>query len=168
MQMNSFGDIVAAHWRALHTHHHYVRIDTFVVMPNHIHGILVLSDGHEGDGEEGDRSRTGVHHRVGLGHRAGRRPAPKDGVPSGQGNSRHGLSELIRGFKSFSAREINLLRGTPGVPVWQRNFYEHVIRDKNSLEGIRKYILENPLYWETDPENPVIFQQTVEPERGNV
>jgi putative transposase len=66
---------------------------------------------------------------------------------------RHPLSEVVRAFKSFSARRINSLRKTPGIPVWQRNYYEHVIRDENDLQAKRDYILSNPLNWEDDDEN---------------
>jgi putative transposase len=68
----------------------------------------------------------------------------------------HGLSEIIRGFKTFSARRINVLRNTPGIPVWQRNYYEHVIRDEPSLDRIRQYILDNPALWARDHENPLV------------
>jgi REP element-mobilizing transposase RayT len=66
---------------------------------------------------------------------------------------RHPLSEVVRAFKSFSARRINSLRKTQGIPVWQRNYYEHVIRDEKDLQAKRDYILSNPLNWERDDEN---------------
>ncbi len=63
------------------------------------------------------------------------------------------LSEILRAFRSFSARQINIERHTPGAPVWQRGFYEHVIRDEADLDRIRRYIEENPLRWAEDEEN---------------
>ena len=74
--------------------------------------------------------------------RAGFKPAPT-------------LTEIIRGFKTFSARRINELRTTPGLAVWQRNYYEHVVRGENELDGIREYIANNPVQWEMDRENPL-------------
>jgi hypothetical protein len=68
--------------------------------------------------------------------------------------TRHGLPEIVRAFKSFSARRINVLRRTPGVPVWQRNYYEHIIRSEPELEKIREYIDTNPQKWEEDQLNP--------------
>jgi hypothetical protein len=65
------------------------------------------------------------------------------------------LSEIIRGFKTFSARCINHLHHTTGVPVWQRNYYEHVVRGENELNRIREYIANNPLQWDMDRENPL-------------
>jgi REP element-mobilizing transposase RayT len=65
------------------------------------------------------------------------------------------LPEIIRAFKTFSARLINESRATPGAPVWQRNYYEHVVRGENELSRIREYIANNPLQWEMDRENPL-------------
>jgi hypothetical protein len=64
------------------------------------------------------------------------------------------LPEIVRAFKSFSARRINLLRHTPGVPAWQRNYYEHIIRDDAEWQKIHDYILANPARWGEDRENP--------------
>ena len=57
-------------------------------------------------------------------------------------------------FKTVSTKRINLLRATPGAPVWQRNYYEHVIRNEGDLFAIRKYIADNPAQWALDEENP--------------
>jgi putative transposase len=60
------------------------------------------------------------------------------------------LPEIVRGFKSFSARRINAIRKSPGTPVWQRNYYEHIIRDEKEWQRIRDYILTNPENWAND------------------
>lgn len=52
-----------------------------------------------------------------------------------------------------SAKEINSLQRTPGIPVWQRNYYEHIIRNEKDLNNIRDYIINNPIKWATDDEN---------------
>jgi putative transposase len=75
---------------------------------------------------------------------AGFKPAP----------TKYPLSEIIRGFKTFSSRRINEMRHKPGIPIWQRNYYEHVVRNENELNLIREYILYNPLQWRHDRENP--------------
>jgi hypothetical protein len=64
------------------------------------------------------------------------------------------LPTLIRSFKSAATRGINRLRGTPGGCVWQRGYYERVIRNERELNAVRRYIAHNPLRWELDPENP--------------
>ena len=85
---------------------------------------------------------------------AGLKPAPT--------TKRHGLSEIVRAFKTFSSRQINDQRGTPGIPIWQRNYYEHVIRNETALNRIRQYILDNPFRWTFDPDNP----NAVNPDRA--
>jgi REP element-mobilizing transposase RayT len=69
------------------------------------------------------------------------------------GYKRHPLSEIVRAFKSFSARRINALRKMQGLPVWQRNYYEHIIRNEQDYLSKTTYILNNPLNWEADEEN---------------
>jgi REP element-mobilizing transposase RayT len=130
MRVNPFGEIVAWAWNDLPNHNPHVELDAFVVMPNHVHGIVLIVDDLVGAGSE---------------------PAPTMAMVT---TRRHGLPEIVRQFKTFSARRINALRGTPGATVWQRNYYEHIIRNEASLNRIREYILTNPLRWHLDVENP--------------
>ena len=126
MRLSQFGSIVEDCWNDLINHYPHVALDEFVVMPNHVHGVIRLND----DG------------------RAGLKPAPTDDGPR-----RHGLSKIVRAFKTFSARRINELRGTAGTPVWQRNYYERVVRNERELNAIREYTRANPLNWHLDKEN---------------
>jgi REP element-mobilizing transposase RayT len=66
------------------------------------------------------------------------------------------LGRLIGAFKTVSTKRINLLRNTPGNPLWQRNYYERVIRDDNELLRAREYIASNPLKWDLDKDNPLL------------
>ena len=66
----------------------------------------------------------------------------------------YSLSEIVRGFKTFSSRHINELCVTRGRKLWQRNYYEHIIRNEAELDHIRKYIINNPVRWEFDKNNP--------------
>jgi REP element-mobilizing transposase RayT len=127
MRLNDVGRMVLSVWAELPRHYEGVDIDGFVAMPNHIHGIIVLVGGD-----------------VVVG--AGFKPAPTI--------KRHGLPEVVRAFKTFSSRHINQSRGTPGRPVWQRNYYGQAIRSEEEMTGIRRYIEENPLMWQMDRENP--------------
>ena len=120
MRLNAAGAIVQTVWDELPNHYPNVELDRFVVMPNHLHGIIVI---------------------VG----AGLKPTP----------TKHGLPEIVRALKTFSARRINEMRNTPGVPIWQRNYYEHIIRNDESLHRIREYIVNNPAQWALDRENPL-------------
>jgi putative transposase len=69
--------------------------------------------------------------------------------------ARHPLSEIVRAFKSFSARRINELRKTQGIPVWQRNYYERIIRNDDEHNRIHLYIESNIDNWAADDENPI-------------
>jgi putative transposase len=120
--LNEYWELISRCWNTLPMHYLDIDVDLCVIMPNHIHGIIFLKDQH--------LDKTNV--------RAGLRPAPTT------------LSEIIRAFKSFSARHINQLRRTPGLPVWHRNYYERIIRNDDELNAIRKYIKENPANWEHD------------------
>ena len=132
MRLNDAGRIVQASWDDLPNHYPHVQLDAFVVMPNHVHGIIILTDD-----------------VVAIG--AGLRPAPIRPAPITQPTTkRHPLSEIVRAFKSFSSRRINQLRGTPGTRTWQRNYYEHIVRNEGDLHRIRAYIANNPAKWFND------------------
>ena len=137
MHLNAFGHIVESCWHDLPNHYPNLLLDAFTVMPNHVHGIVIITD-------------------VGVG--AGLKPAPTNAIytntQSNRPTERHGLPEVVRAFKTFSSRRINAMRGTPRTPVWQRNYYEHVVRNEEALKRIREYIATNPLRWEFDRENP--------------
>jgi REP element-mobilizing transposase RayT len=124
------GAIVAQAWDWLPTQYPYLELDTWMLMPNHLHGILIL---HED---------TMIAMR-----RGGSRAAPTQ-------DERKPLGQLIGAFKTVSTKEVNRLRGTPGAPLWQRGFYEHIIRNENDLVRIREYTLTNPAQWSLDRENP--------------
>ncbi len=135
---NRFGEAVRAAWEDLPNHYCGWSIDAFVVMPNHMHGILSLTDAF---------TQTHVHEQpVAL---SPDKQGPKPGMPY----LPHALPEVVRGFKSFSAKRINELRGTAGAPVWQRGYFDHIIRDQRSLVRIQRYIAENPARWDRDRYN---------------
>ena len=139
MRLNPFGEIVEACWEGLPSRYPDIELDAFVVMPNHIHGIIIISVGaiHELPLREAPaRDDTAMQS-----HRSYRR--------------RMVLPRIIGYVKMNTARRVNQLRNTPGTSVWQRNYYEHVIRNNKSLNSIRQYISENPQRWALDEENPV-------------
>ena len=135
MHLNMAGEIVQAAWEDLPRHYPHVVLGEFCVMPNHVHGIIILTD---------DDYRTGGSCRGG----SEARPYPNHPT------TRHGLPEIVRAFKSFSARRINQLRRDSGSAFWQRNYYEHIIRNAAELERISAYIRHNPSQWDRDTENP--------------
>ena len=130
MKLNNFGKIAQECSEDLPNHSLSVRIDTFVVMPNHVHAIVFLAN----DGG-GTACRAPTLEQFG-------KPIPGT------------LGTIRRSLKAAVSRQINQLLHTPGLPIWQRNYYEHVIRKEESLDDIRQYIIENPLRWTEDEENP--------------
>ena len=126
MLLNEYGEIVQMVWNELPQHYDNIQLGEFVVMPNHIHGIIIITD------------------VVG----AGFKPAPTDNVK--HGTAKHGLPEIVRALKTFSARKINELRNTRGEKLWQRNYYEIIIRNERSYQRITNYIIDNPKKWNND------------------
>jgi len=102
----------------------------FVVMPNHVHGIVWISR------EPILEPRPIVRRRM------------RDGLETGS------LPVIVRTFKSATAKRINDRRGKHGSAVWQGDYYERVIRNDRELEETRKYIIDNPRKWAEDPDNP--------------
>jgi putative transposase len=141
VQLNELGTIVQKTWDDLPTHYRGIELDAFIVMPNHVHGIIILPDASE---------------------------------------RRHAIPEIVRGFKTFSARCVNerarigVYSGAGSKPAlgpqarnlrWQRGYYEHVIRNEKALDRIRAYIANNPARWADDPEN---ISRAVSAEAGRV
>ena len=132
-------------WEELPMRFPQVGLDTFVVMPNHLHGIVIIKSGTAGDG-----GPVMAIHELPL--REPYKPSP----PSTRAERRRMLLPKIIGyFKMNSAKRINRLRNTSGTPVWHRNYYEHIIRSEGELACIREYIQNNPMHWELDKENPI-------------
>jgi REP element-mobilizing transposase RayT len=143
-------------WQRIPRHFPHVRLDEWVVMPNHLHGLVLITDdprrgeaspGSDSGAEAVTAGETGSVSEVTLGD-ASPLPQRPSGVAAGS------LGAIIGNFKSVTARRINRLRHTPGAPVWQRNYYEHIVRNERSLNAIRQYIVDNPARWIWDTYNP--------------
>ena len=126
IKLNSLGKIAHDCWTEIPLHFPHIKLDVFVIMPNHIHGILWI-----------EREIYTAYEKREYGKMiAGSIPC------------------VIRSYKSSVTKNINQLCNQKGMSsVWQRNFYEYINRSEESLEVIRKYIIENPLKWEHDSEN---------------
>ena len=121
VQLNELGRLVAEEWQRTALIRPLVEVDLFVVMPNHLHGLLQISN------TEAER-------------------IPEDGTTM-RANS---LGSIIAQFKSIVTKRSRSLANPPSLPIWKRNYYDHIVRNENSLNRIRKYILENPLRWSED------------------
>lgn len=139
MERNESGEIVSSYWGELANRYTEATLDAFVVMPNHMHGIVLV----------------GAIRELPL------RGAPARGssllTSSSDRLQRRNMlvPKMVGWFKMNAAKQINHLRGAAGTPVWQRNYWEHVIRDEESLNRIREYIATNPARWHLDAENPL-------------
>ncbi len=136
MRLNNAGTIVQKCWEWLERHYGHVRLDEYVVMPNHLHGIIMLIDPIDVIGGAG---------------RGGSRTAPTAAIRQ---ITRKPLGRLIGAFKTVTTKKLNHLRDRPGQTVWQRGYFEHIIRNGHALERIREYISSNPVQWNLDDENP--------------
>jgi len=132
MKLNDVGLVVKQEWEKSAVLRPYIKLGEFVIMPNHFHGIIWMLDD---DGR--DTARRVPTRRAPTVEQFGK---PVTGS----------IPTIVRAFKSAVTRQINLIRQTQGAPVWQRNYYDHIIRDNKSYEQIAQYILENPAKWETD------------------
>ncbi|AFZ30581.1 hypothetical protein Glo7428_2037 [Gloeocapsa sp. PCC 7428] len=142
MELNAYGQIVAECWQQIPQHFSRVQLDAFVVMPNHVHGILMITNNGR------DMAITNDGRDMAM-------PCPYQGkfgkpIPGS-------LPTMIGSFKSAATKRINIIRSAPKTPVWQKNYYERIIHDKSSLPRVRHYIQMNPIAWENDrlhPQNP--------------
>lgn len=124
MLLNKYGLIVHNEWGRTGEIRGNITLDEFVVMPNHIHGIIIING-------------RGTMHRAPTVERFGK--PTSNTIPT-----------IIRGYKSSVTTQINISRSSPSQQVWQRNYYEHIIRNDEDLNRIREYVINNPKNWEKD------------------
>jgi len=133
--LNGMGRIVARNWNELPEHFPNIKIDEFIVMPNHTHGIInIVGAGFprpDDNGYGNDGKGRGDHDK-------------------GRGNRAPTLGQIVAYFKYGTTKQINAIRQTPGIRLWQRNYYEHIVRNEPDLARIREYIVNNPVQWEED------------------
>ena len=146
MRLNQYGEIVADTYQWLCQRYPYLYSDEWIIMPNHFHAIMVITDQPCLDTDTPCRGVSRNAPTTNKQHHA-------DAI----NKQRKPLGRLIGAFKTVSTKKINILRDAPGTPLWQRNYYEHIIRNPDAMNKIRQYIVNNPLSWEIDqlhPNNP--------------
>ena len=157
MILNDFGNIVADEWMKSAEIRDEIELDQFVVMPNHFHGIAIIVDISQ-QTRRGDRPvaptwpiiPTSSAPQIAVASTSSK--SQKTITPTGP--AKKSIGALMAGFKSSVTKRINQIRNTPGEKLWQRNYYEHIIRNENELNRIRDYIIRNPSQWDSDRENP--------------
>jgi len=151
MRMNDAGMMVQAVWDEIPTHYPGIGIDAFIVMPNHIHGIVVIVGAAPRGRPDSTHAQNGQH--VGNGQPQG--GAPTAVTPAGAGLS---LPDVVHRFKTMTTKRYadgvkrNGWSMFPGK-LWQRNYWEHIVRNEPELNRIREYIHNNPAQWELDSLN---------------
>ncbi|AJF06517.1 transposase [Geoalkalibacter subterraneus] len=140
--LNDVGVVVRDEWLRTAVIRPNIKLDEFVVMPNHFHAIFWITD-------PVGATRWVAHDRDAWSQtRATQRVAPTAGPRSGS------VGAIIGQFKSAATKRINTLRHDIDNPVWQRNYHEHVIRGDRDLQAVRQYIVDNPAKWELDVNHP--------------
>lgn len=147
VRMSDLGRVVVDQWRRIPAFFGHVALDEFQVMPNHVHGIILIERPPQPVGANKSEVSASSKEPPPAPIYSPLRVRPVGTAPGS-------LGAIVQDFKKRSGRLINGLRRTRGEPVWQRNFYEHVIRGGADLERIREYIRMNPARWVDDPENP--------------
>jgi REP element-mobilizing transposase RayT len=136
MLLNYTGTVVDSWWQDVSRYFMNVALDEYMIMPNHFHGIVVIND-------VGAGSPRPEVHNVKTNRGAETPPLRKSN-----------LGQIVGYFKYQTAKQINRMRDNPCVPVWQRNYFERIIRDEAEIAAIREYISSNPARWAEDKENP--------------
>ena len=142
MMLSPYGEIVQKWWEEIPVHFSNVETGAFVIMPNHVHGVIYILDERRG-------TVSVPHDNVTQYALGGETPPLRafDGIPT--------LGQIVAYFKYQSTKEMNKVENTGTVTkFWQRNYYEHIIRDEKDLQNKTDYIESNPLLWDEDDENP--------------
>jgi len=143
MIVNDFGNVVENILKSL-PDHHPIKLDIFQIMPNHIHIILSIN-GRGCARTTPTNQTTNTNQSIATSKSKTSRMELFQHIVSGS------LPCIIRSFKSECTKQIHVL--TPNIEFWQRNYYDHIIRNEKEYLLIKRYIRENPLYWDTDEEN---------------
>ena len=136
---DSVKQVIGWAWKQIPIHFGFAETDAFDIMPNHLHGVIVIQP------NSGSWSIVGAQH-------AGRLLSTTN--RSSSASTPAALSVIIRAFKAAVTRELRLQNLWDDQPFWQRNYYDRVVRDNDELRSIREYIAQNPAAWEHDQENP--------------
>ena len=136
MILNQIGKIVVQEWLKSSEIRSELQLHEWIIMPNHIHGIVVITSNYQ----------DMKYHKDAI-NNEGASLAPLQRKPKS-------LSTFVWGFKSAVTKRIKSLCVDDNVRVWQKNYYESIVQDEKQLNNIRQYIIDNPQKWDDDPEKP--------------
>jgi REP element-mobilizing transposase RayT len=137
MKLNQRGKIAEECWLSIPNHSQHVELGAYVIMPNHMHGIIIIN---------GSENWIATNSSQSVGARQASPLRPRGTLPGS-------LGTIVGSFKSSVTKRIGRELNETGI--WQRNFYEHVIRNEKDLQNKTDYIEANPLLWDEDDENPI-------------
>ncbi len=153
MKLNDAGKLVRKWWTGSTDRFRGIELDEYVIMPNHFHGIIrITSDNCRGEVTSPctpDTPKTGgvpCEQQDGETYEMKGGETPPLRKPT--------IGQIIAYFKYQTTRQINQFRNSTGIPVWQRNYHDRIIRNEKELMKIREYIRNNPMQWDRDKENP--------------
>lgn len=141
MRLNTNGEIVASEWVRSAEVRPEIECGEFVVMPNHFHGIVRIVGAYGNTPIPRGEQKKAYSHNKGV-------------LPYAPTSPSRNLGAMVRGFKGAASRRINEICSTPGAAVWQRNYYEHVIRNDDDYSRIAEYVANNPQRWVEDSLHP--------------
>lgn len=147
MILNEIGKLAHSNWLAIPEHFAHVDLDAFVVMPNHVHGILLF---------EFENSHQ----------KPSSQPITKQSLLVGAKSG--SLGAVIGSYKASVTKQVNQIFNQQSQQVWQRNYYEHIIRNERELLAVRKYIEDNPLKWQLDIEYFNTAAKPIYPDHQNL
>lgn len=127
MILNHYGEVAKKNWMNTENIRSNIKLGIFVIMPNHMHAIFQIL---------GNRNTVGAYHDSSL--------------PREFKSPSNSVGAIVRGYKSTVTKQINQIRKTTTPKIWQGNYYEHIIRDRESLNKITEYIEMNPKLWDND------------------
>lgn len=137
VELNQIGSIIQYHWKKIVQHFPHIELDEYIVMPNHIHGIVHIV-----------RVMHSEHNNKKVYKELDMNASPLQSWPAG--TKPGSLSAIMQNYKAVTSRKINRIRKIQGMRLWQRNFWEHIIRNEDTLNRIREYIKQNPAEWIED------------------
>ncbi|MBD3616531.1 MAG: hypothetical protein HUJ22_08155 [Gracilimonas sp.] len=140
MQLSEIGKIAETCWMDTPEHFPFVKLGEFIVMPNHVHGIIIIAKADDA------RNKTGAKHGIETQNLASLRPGNQNPLNEFGPQSRN-LASIIRGFKIGVTKRARKIQ--PDFK-WQSRYYDHIVRDRKSFNTISEYIRNNPVKWATD------------------
>jgi len=143
MSFNKYGEIVEEELFIASEKRPHIQLDEYIIMPNHIHAIIfIISD-------------VGAMRCIAR-NRLDKNSGQSTGWPlhSKRGSLPKSLNEFVGNFKSFATKRINKINNSQGSPLWQRNYFEHIIKNPAELNKTREYIINNTKNWSIDKDNP--------------